>query len=112
MRLNILGFWFFVLMITASIIFWLDPRLFNRVFSFFEFVGNKSLNLVNSNVVDVDNKICPVYKGKEPVDKRYFVVYQGKKYHFCCEDCVKFFGKNPDFYIKQLNEKESLLKTP
>ncbi len=112
MRLNILGFWFFVFIITVSIIFWLNPRLFNRMLSFFDLLQSKSLSLVNNSFVDVGNTICPVYKGKEPVDKRYSLIYQGKKFHFCCEDCIKLFEKKPDYYIKQLNEKESFLKTP
>ena len=112
MRLNIWGFWFFVGLIAVSIIFWIEPKMFNRLFAYIESAENKVEKLVNNNFIDVDNKICPVYKGKEPVDKRYFSIYEGKKYHFCCEDCVKLFEKKPDFYILKLTEKESILKTP
>ena len=31
------------------------------------------------------------------------VVYEGKIYHFCCDDCVVKFKKDPEKYVKALN---------
>lgn len=32
------------------------------------------------------------------------LVYKGQEIKFCCSDCVKDFKKDPDKYIKKLNE--------
>jgi YHS domain-containing protein len=32
------------------------------------------------------------------------LVYQGQEMKFCCKDCVKDFNKDPDKWIKKLNE--------
>jgi len=50
------------------------------------------------------NKKCPV--GDEDVDpKGKTVVYKGKTIGFCCEDCIKDFNKDPEKYVKKLEEK-------
>jgi len=33
-------------------------------------------------------------------DSKLMVVYQGKIYHFCCDDCPKKFKADPDKYAK------------
>jgi YHS domain-containing protein len=58
--------------------------------------------------VNVGNKICPVSgdkigKGMEAVTYEY----QGKIYNFCCEGCIPEFKKDPDKYIKKVNEELS-----
>lgn len=45
--------------------------------------------------VDLHNTVCPV-SGDQVADSKLTEVYQGKIYHFCCEDCPKDFKKNPD----------------
>ena len=54
-----------------------------------------------ADVVDVGNGICPVSGDK--VGKTTFE-YQGKRYHFCCKDCVKDFKKDPEKYIAQMKQ--------
>lgn len=53
--------------------------------------------------VHVGNKICPVSQEKvgemgDPVE----FAYEGKNYKFCCAMCIIDFKKDPQKYIKQL----------
>ncbi len=57
-------------------------------------------------IEDVGNIICPVFNGLEPVDPRYTSVYKGKRYYFCCEECVKYFEENLEISIEKLKRKE------
>jgi len=54
--------------------------------------------------VDVGNQICPV-SGEEinPQIKATYE-YQGKIYNFCCAGCIKDFKKDPQKYIKKVEE--------
>ena len=45
---------------------------------------------------------CPVMGGK--IDKNVYTDYQGKRIYFCCSGCLDDFKKNPDKYIKQMEE--------
>ncbi len=45
---------------------------------------------------------CPVMGGK--IDKKVFLDYQGKRIYFCCTGCVDDFKKNPEQYLKKLEE--------
>lgn len=36
--------------------------------------------------------------------------YKGREIKFCCKDCIKDFKKNPDKYIKKLDQAESQKK--
>jgi YHS domain-containing protein len=36
--------------------------------------------------------------------------YKGREIKFCCKDCIKDFKKNPDKYIKKLDQAESVKK--
>ena len=47
------------------------------------------------------NAFCPVSADK--ASRKVSYEYQGKKYYFCCRDCVKKFKKNPEKYLAQLN---------
>jgi YHS domain-containing protein len=42
------------------------------------------------------NTRCPVTG--DPIDPKITLVYDGKTYAFCCEDCVKMFQKDPAKY--------------
>ena len=54
---------------------------------------------------------CPVMGGA--IDKAVFADYEGKRVYFCCPDCVKTFNKEPQKYIKKLEDKGvTLAKTP
>jgi len=46
---------------------------------------------------------CPVMGGK--IDKNVYTDYQGKRIYFCCSGCVDDFKKNPEKYLKQMEEK-------
>ncbi|MBN1308826.1 MAG: YHS domain-containing protein [Chitinispirillaceae bacterium] len=48
-------------------------------------------------------KTCPVTG--DPVDKRVFVDYQGKRIYFCCASCKTNFGKDPAKYLKKMSDK-------
>lgn len=45
---------------------------------------------------------CPVMGGK--IDKNVFLDYQGKRIYFCCTGCIDDFKKNPEQYLKKLEE--------
>jgi len=45
---------------------------------------------------------CPVMGAK--IDKNVYTDYQGKRIYFCCTGCVDDFKKNPDKYLKQMEE--------
>ena len=55
-------------------------------------------------------KTCPVTG--DPVDKKVFVDYQGKRIYFCCASCKTSFAKDPEKYLKKIpdnGEKPALL---
>jgi YHS domain-containing protein len=43
---------------------------------------------------------CPVMG--EPIDKKQYTDYNGKRIYVCCGDCVEKVKKNPEKYIKKL----------
>ena len=45
---------------------------------------------------------CPVMG--EPIDKRFHTDYKGKRVYFCCNMCPKTFAKDPDKYMKKLQD--------
>ncbi|MBN1918753.1 MAG: hypothetical protein JW889_12670 [Verrucomicrobia bacterium] len=46
--------------------------------------------------------ICPVMGGV--VDKQYFADHNGKRVYFCCPACAPEFAKDPEKYIKKLED--------
>jgi len=38
--------------------------------------------------------------------KPYLFTYKDREIKFCCKDCVKDFKKDPDKYIKKIEEAE------
>jgi YHS domain-containing protein len=52
--------------------------------------------------VNVGNKICPVMGGK--VDPNVTYEYEGKIYNFCCTSCIEMFKKDPQQYIKKVEQ--------
>jgi YHS domain-containing protein len=55
--------------------------------------------------------ICPVLAGN--IDKSVFTDYQGKRIYFCCSGCIDDFKKEPDKYMKQMEEQGiTLEKSP
>ena len=45
---------------------------------------------------------CPVLGGN--VDKNVYADYQGKRIYFCCKGCDAEFNKDPEKYLKKLQE--------
>ncbi len=50
--------------------------------------------------------VCPV--SGEPVskDSNITYTYKGKVYRFCCPACIEAFKKDPEKYIKNMEERE------
>ncbi len=50
--------------------------------------------------------VCPV--SGEPVskDSKITYTYKGTVYRFCCPACLESFKKDPEKYIKQMEERE------
>ena len=46
--------------------------------------------------------LCPVLGGN--VDKKVYVDYQGKRIYFCCQGCDAEFKKDPEKYMKKIQE--------
>ena len=57
-------------------------------------------------ILDVGNKYCLLSGDK--VSGKHFAEYQGKRYGFCCNQCIKKFNKDPGKYIAALEEKPLL----
>ena len=55
---------------------------------------------------DVGNKICPV--GGEKIEEAIKATYEyeGKVYNFCCAMCIDDFKKDPQKYIKKIEEEK------
>jgi YHS domain-containing protein len=47
-------------------------------------------------------KLCPVTG--DPIDPKIYVDYQGRRVYFCCEMCPATFKKDPEKYLKKLDE--------
>jgi YHS domain-containing protein len=45
---------------------------------------------------------CPVLAGN--IDKSVYADYQGKRIYFCCKGCDAEFDKDPEKYMKKLQE--------
>ncbi len=45
---------------------------------------------------------CPVMSGK--VDEKFFADYKGKRIYFCCAGCIEEFNKDPEKYMKKMEE--------
>ncbi|MFH1094225.1 MAG: YHS domain-containing protein [Candidatus Omnitrophota bacterium] len=54
--------------------------------------------------LEVGNKICPVTGEKVDEKTKATYEYQGKVYNFCCPVCIDEFKKDPDKYIKKVEE--------
>jgi len=47
--------------------------------------------------------ICPVMPDKT-ILRKYFVDYDGKRVYLCCEACVRLFKKQPERYMKKVQQ--------
>jgi YHS domain-containing protein len=46
--------------------------------------------------------LCPVLGGN--IDKNVYADNQGQRIYFCCQGCDAEFAKNPEKYLKKLQE--------
>jgi YHS domain-containing protein len=54
--------------------------------------------------VNVGNKICPVSGDKIDENTKATYEYEGKIYNLCCAMCIDEFKKDPQKYIKKIEE--------
>ena len=54
--------------------------------------------------VNVGNKVCPVSGDKIDEKMRATYEYNGRIYNFCCTACIEDFKKDPEKYIKKVEE--------
>lgn len=59
---------------------------------------------MGSEAVNIGNKICPVSGEKINQDLKASYEYKGKIYNFCCAACIDEFKKDPEKYIKKVEE--------
>ena len=57
---------------------------------------------------DVNNKICPVIGNEISEGSKVTYEYEGKIYHFCCPMCIEEFKKDPQKYIKKIEEAKTM----
>jgi len=57
-----------------------------------------------SKAQDMGNKICPVSGEKIVENLKATYEYDGKIYNFCCVMCIDEFKKEPQKYIKKVEE--------
>lgn len=60
-----------------------------------------------SGAINVGNKICPVTGDKIDEKTNTTYEYEGKIYNFCCPMCISSFKKNPEKYIKKIEEEKA-----
>ena len=63
-----------------------------------------SKQAVTEEVVNVGNKICPISGEKIDEKLKATYEYEGKIYNFCCTTCVDDFKKDPQKYIKKVEQ--------
>ncbi len=65
----------------------------------------------HDNITSPKQKTCPVMGGK--INPKLFADVKGKRIYVCCPGCVNAVKKNPDKYIKKLQEKgETIASAP
>ncbi len=60
----------------------------------------------STKAVNVGNTICPVTGEKIDEKNKVTYEYQGKVYNFCCAACPPAFMKDPQKYIKKIEEEK------
>ncbi|MGA8573015.1 MAG: YHS domain-containing protein [Desulfobaccales bacterium] len=46
--------------------------------------------------------VCPVLGNR--INKNIYTDYQGQRIYFCCPGCIEVFKKNPEAYLKKMQE--------
>lgn len=57
-----------------------------------------------ANAIDVNNEYCPVTGEKIKDELATTYVHEGKRYRFCCVNCIIPFKRDPRKYIKIIEE--------
>lgn len=57
-----------------------------------------------TEATDAGNKICPVSGEKIDEKMKATYEYKSKIYNFCCSMCIDMFKKDPEKYIKKVEE--------
>lgn len=57
-----------------------------------------------SEPINIGNKICPVSGEKIDEKLKSTYEYEGEIYNFCCAMCIDEFKKDPEKYIKKVEE--------
>ena len=61
----------------------------------------------HTEAVTVGNKICPVMGEKIDEKTKVTYEYKGKIYNLCCAACLDEFKKNPEKYLKKIEEEKA-----
>jgi YHS domain-containing protein len=84
----------------------------NNSLVFAQGISEETKKAGTSKPVGVGNKICPVSGEKIDEKTKATYEYRGKIYNFCCSMCIDEFKKDPQKYIKKIEEETpSAVKT-
>jgi YHS domain-containing protein len=64
-----------------------------------------------SKPIEVGNNICPVTGEKIDEKTKATYEYEGKIYNFCCTMCIDDFKKDPQKYIKKIEDEKNSTST-
>ncbi len=53
-------------------------------------------------LVGKQQTVCPVQHGR--INKELYADYQGQRVYFCCPECIPIFKKNPEAYLKRMEQ--------
>jgi YHS domain-containing protein len=84
---------------------------FKKLFLVLGLISIASLLLLPGSSLAKDQTTCPVMGGL--INKSIYADYQGNRVYFCCPPCLKEFKKNPEKYVKIMQEQgTTLAKSP
>jgi YHS domain-containing protein len=75
---------------------------FKKLFLVLGLISIASLLLLPGSSLAKDQMTCPVMGGV--INKNIYADYQGNRVYFCCPPCLKEFKKNPEKYVKKMQE--------
>lgn len=64
-----------------------------------------TLPAATAQIAMVNNKACPISGENTDSTEAVQVEYKGKMYKLCCAMCVKDFNKDPDKYVKAIEDR-------
>ncbi|GEM_PF-454534 len=64
--------------------------------------GKSETTPVDENGKPIAQKICPVMG--DPINPKIYVDYNGRRVYFCCNACPSLFKKDPEKYLKIVDE--------